>query len=190
MKMNKTLLGFAIFPTIIVFTLIVGVIGLSCAGDNPPDAPFGSTVTILNPLGDVTIPPNAISPQGPIRTEVDGPDGEPLNDVKVTFSLSFAGRNDIVVDTNGDEVPDARALQLVDPDACGDTDCLLVPISEWSEFGAFCDSPCTKLTNNNGTADMVILISNPNGTLVIDPASFQALIQTDSDNFEFGVNVD
>ncbi|HWP91404.1 MAG TPA: hypothetical protein VNN20_04300 [Thermodesulfobacteriota bacterium] len=186
--MNKTRLGFAIFPGIVVVTLIVGIIGLSCAGDNPPDAPFGSTITILNPLEDVSIPPNAITPVGPIRTLVTDPDGFPLNDVVVEFTLSFATRNDIIVDTNGDGVPDARALQLVDPDACGGTNCLNVPISQWFALGAFCDSPCVKLTNNNGRADMVILISNPNGNLIIDPATYQALIETDVDSFEFSVN--
>ncbi|HXG30797.1 MAG TPA: hypothetical protein VNK81_04055 [Thermodesulfobacteriota bacterium] len=189
--MSKPLLGFMLFPSVVVFTLIVGIIGLSCTGENPPFAPFNSTVTILNPPGDVIIPPNAISPQGPFNALVLDPDGNPLNDVRVTFILSFAGANDFVVDTNGDGIPDARALQLVDPDACQPVsdNCLLVPISEWFDLGAFCDSPCTKLTDDRGIADIVILISNPNGNLIIDPATFEASIETDVDSVTFTVNV-
>ena len=189
--MNKPLLGFALFPCLIFLTLIVGLIMQGCAGNNPPDPPDGSTVEILNPPGDVSIPANAISPSNPaIRAVVRGPNGSPLSDVILEFGLSFAGLNDFVTDTNGDFLPDARALQLVDPDACGDKNCLLVPISEWFELGAFCDSPCEKLTDDDGGAEIIILISNPNGNLVVDPATFQAVIPTAVDSVEFSVNAE
>ncbi|MBI2487087.1 MAG: hypothetical protein HYW01_09030 [Deltaproteobacteria bacterium] len=159
--MNKPLLGFALFPTIIVLTLIVGVIGQGCAGDNPPFAPFGSEITILNPIEGIIIPPLTLEPIT-VEALVTDPDGLPLNDVRVLFSLSFSGTNSLVVDTDGDGLGDARALQLVDPDACGGVRCELVPISQWFGLDAFVDSPLEKLTDDRGVADVIILISGDN----------------------------
>ncbi len=107
------ILGIALFPTLVIFTLIIG---LSC-GPNPPFAPQGSTILITNPPEDISIPENSLAVTR-VEASVTDPDGFALDHVRVFFRLSFAGRNDRVVDTNGDGVSDARALQLVNPDAC------------------------------------------------------------------------
>jgi hypothetical protein len=154
-------LGFALFPCLIVLTLVVGLIAQSCGGSNPPFAPFGSEIEILDEIDEITIPPLTLEPVT-MEVLVTGPDGLPLNDVRVAFFLSFSGTNSKVVDTDGDGLGDARALQLVDPDECGDVRCELVPIEEWFGFGAFKDSGFEKLTDNRGIADVIILISGDN----------------------------
>jgi len=143
---------------------------------------------MLNPPGDIMIPPNALEPIE-VEAQVLNPDGLPLNDVRAVWSLSFAGQNSLVADTNGDGVPDARALQLVNPAACPQN-CLLEPISTWFAFGAFVDSPFPTLTDNRGVSNVVILITNQDGTNVIDPASLQVSTESGSvDVVQFTVNV-
>jgi len=185
--MNKKITGKALFPVILACLFIAGALLYSCGGANPAFAPFGSTITMLQPPGDITIPPNSLEPLR-IQAIVLNPDGEPINDVRVFWDLSFAQENSLVVDTNGDGVNDARALQLVNNNACSPQQCLLTPISEWFAMGAFVDSPFDILTDNRGIAFVVILIS---GDRVIDPASLTA--STDSgavDTVEFTVNAD
>src|SRR3989304_1563035 len=149
------ILGIALFPALVISTLIIA---LSC-GPNPPFAPQGSTVTLINPLDDITIPPESLQLTFRIQAFVTDPEGFAINDVRVRFSLSFADQNSLVVDTDGDGISDARALQLVDPDRCKPQPCDLIPISQWFQQGAFVDSPYTKLTDDRGVAEMIILIS-------------------------------
>jgi len=178
------ILGIALFPALVILTLIIA---LSC-GPNPPFAPQGSTVEIVNPLDDITIPPESLQPTFRIQAFVQDPDGNALNDVRVRFSLSFADQNSLVVDTNGDGVSDARALQLVDPGKCKPQPCDLTPISQWFQQGAFVDSPYTKLSNSRGIAEVLILIPGPD-VVIVDPAVFEASLDNGSvDSFEFTVN--
>jgi hypothetical protein len=147
--MHKTLLGLALFP---VFIIVV----LSC-GSNPPFAPAGSTVTLEDPPQSVTIPPNARNVER-VRAFVTDSKGQPLNSVRVTFSLSFASQDDLVIDTNGDGVPDSPALLLIDPDKCGSTPCEDIPLPQLSAMGAIVNSPFTKLTDDRGEASIIILM--------------------------------
>ena len=164
------ILGVAIYPALVIITLIVG---LSC-GPNPPFAPFGSTIEINPAIEDISLEdPLALEPLQ-VESHVFGPDGLPLNDVRVRFDLSFAEQNSFIVDTNGDELPDARLLQLVDPNKCKPDPCDSTPISQWFQQGAFVDSPYTKLTDNRGVARLIILIS---GSAVADPASLTASLE-------------
>lgn len=183
--MNRKLIGKWFFPSLVTGILVAGIIALGCGGANPPFAPFGSTIEILNPPGDITIPPNSLEPRL-IQAIVLSPDGEPLNDVRVFWDLSFANESSLVVDTNGDGVSDARALQLVNNNACSPQQCILTPISEWFEMGAFVNPPFDVLTDNRGIAFVIILVS---GDVIVDPASFSA--STDSgaiEVVEFSVN--
>ncbi len=59
--MNRKLTGKLLFPIIVIGIFAAGVIAISCGGANPPFAPFGSTVTILDPPSDVTIPDNSLT---------------------------------------------------------------------------------------------------------------------------------
>lgn len=185
--MNNNIIGKALFPAILVCFFIAGTLFYGCGGSNPNFAPFGSTIEILQVPLDINIPPNSLEPMR-IQAIVLNPDGEPINDIRVFWDLSFAGENSLVVDTNGDTIADARALQLVNNNACSPQQCLLTPISEWFEMGAFVDSPFDILTDNRGIAFVVILVS---GDRIIDPATLVA--STDSgavDTVEFTVNAD
>jgi len=185
--MRKHFQRFDLFLILMTITLS-GALNLSCVGGNPPHAPFGSTVLFISEPGDILIPPNALEPSE-FEALVTNPDGEPLNDVIVVFQLSFATQNSIIVDTNGDGLPDSRALQLVDPDACPGG-CLNNPISTWFAFGAFVDSPFETMTDDFGVAKVIILVTNQNGTNIIDPASFSVSTESGSiDVVEFTVNV-
>ncbi len=185
--MNRKLLGKVLFPSLVAGVLLAGIIALSCGGANPAFAPFGSTVEMLNPPGDIAIPPNSLEPIL-VEAIVLDPDGLPLNDVRVIWNLSFANQNSLVVDTNGDGVSDARALQLVNDGACAPQRCLSTPITEWFQMGAFVDSPFDTLTDNRGIAFLVILIS---GDVIVDPASLLASTDSGSvDVVEFSVNAD
>jgi len=177
------------FFQFLILTICMAVImSLSCQGANPPFAPFGSEVTMLDPPDDISISPNDIEPFE-VQAIVLNPDGEPLNNVRVIWSLSFAGENSLVQDTNGDGVADSRKLQLVNPRACPQN-CLLEPISTWFAFGAFVDSPFPTLTDDRGISKIIILITNPNGDFIADPAVLQASTDSGSvDVVEFSVNV-
>ncbi|HLE25413.1 MAG TPA: hypothetical protein VI935_07150 [Thermodesulfobacteriota bacterium] len=179
------ILGIALFPALVISTLIIA---LSC-GPNPPFAPQGSTITILNPLDDITIPPESLQPTFRIQAFVTDPDGNALNSVRVRFSLSFADQNSLVVDTDGDGESDSRALQLVDNSNCNPNPCDLTPISQWFQQGAFVDSPYTELSNDRGIAEIIILIPGPD-VVIVDPAVFEASLDNGSppDNFQFSVN--
>ena len=173
---------------IVMMIGLSGALNLSCLGENPPFAPFGSEVFLTIAPEDILITPNDIEPV-PVQAQVLDPDGEPLNDVRVIWSLSFAGENSFVEDTNGDGLSDARHLQFVNPRACP-SNCLNFPISTWFGFGAFVDSPFETLTDDRGISNMVILITNQNGTNIVDPATLT--VSTDSgsvDQAEFSVNV-
>jgi len=184
--MNRKLTGKLLFPSIIALMLTAGVIAVSCGGANPPFAPFGSTVEILDPPGDIVIIGNNLSTTL-VQAIVLGPDGEPLNDVRVTWIASFAGQNDFVVDTDGDNVGDARAVQLADDHACEPESCSHTPLNEWFAMGAFVDSPFETLTDNRGIAFVIILLS---GEDIIDPAFLEASTDSGSvDVVEFSVNV-
>ena len=175
-----------IFSFVFFVFLTFSVVG-GCGGADPEFAPFGSTVTMLNPPGDITIPPNTLTNER-IQAIVLDPEGLPLNGVRVRWDLSFAGANDILIDTDGDSVADSKAIQLVNPQGCGQVECTLIPMSQWFGLGAFVDSPFETLTDDRGIADVIILIS---GNVVIDPANLQASTETGSvDNAEFGVNTD
>src|SRR5579884_315538 len=177
--MHKTLLGLALFPILIVFMLVVG---LSC-GSNPPFAPAGATVTLENPPQSITIPPNTLNEET-VRAFVTTTDSSgntvPINNVRVIFSLSFAGPNDLVEDTNGDGVADAHALQLVNPDGCGNNfcgndipSCECTPISQQAALGAFVNSPFETLTDDRGEATVIILMS---GDFPVSPATIEAAL--------------
>jgi hypothetical protein len=176
--MNRTMLGLALFPILIVFMLIIG---LSC-GSNPPFAPANSAVTLVDPPQSITIPPNSLNEETVqafvTKTDASG-NTVPINSVRVFFSLSFAGPQDLVEDTNGDGVADAHALQLVNPDHCGTTNfcgndvpsCECTPIEEQVSMGAFVDSPFETLTDNRGVATVIILMS---GNFPVNPATLEA----------------
>lgn len=182
--MRRKLIGQLIFPALVVVFLAAGLAAGGC-GSNPPFAPFGSTIEILNPPGDIVV--GAGLEQMLIQAIVLGPDEEPLNDVRVIWDLSFASQNSFVIDTNGDTIPDARALQLVNNGACSPQQCASTPITEWFSMGALVDSPFDVLTDNRGIAFVLLLI----GDAIVDPATLQA--STDSgaiDIVTFSVNAD
>ena len=178
------ILGIALFPALVISTLIIA---LSC-GPNPPFCPQGCTVTLINPLDDINIPPESLQPTFRIQAFVTDTEGFAINDVRVRFSLSFADQNSLVVDTDGDGVSDARALQLVDNGKCKPKPCDRTPIEDWFQQGAFVDSPYTKLSNDRGLADMIILIPAPD-VVIVDPAVFEASLDNGFvTSFEFTVN--
>ncbi|HML96039.1 MAG TPA: hypothetical protein PKC29_11480 [Thermodesulfobacteriota bacterium] len=183
--MRRKLIGQLVFPALVAVFLAAGLAAGGC-GSNPPFAPFGSTIEILNPPEDINIGLNAIT-QILVRAQVLGPDEEPLNDVRVIWDLSFADQNSFVIDTNGDGIADAKALQLVDNGACSPQQCASTSITEWFSMGALVDSPFDVLTDNRGMAFVLLLI----GDAVIDPATLSA--STDSgaiDIVTFSVNAD
>ena len=178
------ILGIALFPALVISTLIIA---LSC-GPNPPFAPQGSTVTLINPLDDITIPPESLQLTFRIQAFVTDPEGFALDHVRVRFSLSFADQNSLVVDTDGDRISDSRALQLVDEKKCNPNPCDLTHIEDWFQQGAFVDSPYTQLTNDRGIATITILIPGPD-VVVVDPAIFEASLDNGFvTSFEFTVN--
>lgn len=175
------------FPLAILVAIIV-MANYGC-GSNPPFAPSGSTVTMLNPPGDIVIRPDAFEIVE-IEAIVENENGDPLNGVRVFWSLSFAGASSFCIDTNGDGLPDERCLQLIDPTACP-SDCAHVEsVSDLFFYGAFVDSPWQTVTDDRGISRVEILISNQNGTNVIDPTSLEVSTRSGSvDVVEFSVNV-
>jgi hypothetical protein len=175
--MHKTQFGLALFPILIVFMLIIG---LSC-GSNPPFAPANSAVTLVDPPQSITITPNSLNEETVqafvTKTDASG-NTVPINDVVVFFSLSFAGPQDLVEDTNGDGVADAHALQLVNPNHCGNKfcgndvpSCECATVEEQLSMGAFVDSPFETKTNKLGVATVIILMS---GNFPVNPATLEA----------------
>ncbi len=148
--------------------ILLGFLGffMGC-GSNPPFAPFGSTIQFEQELGDVNIPPGTVNVET-IRAVVIDPEGFPLNDVIVEFDLSFAGDEDLVIDTDGDGLPDAPAIQLLTTDD--------VPV----------DSPFETTTDDRGVAAVKIRMT---GDIVIDPATFTGSLENGTAaSFEFSVN--
>lgn len=149
----------------ILFAVIsmISYTAIGGCGTDPTFAPFGSEVEILTDEIDISIPPNTLEVfrvQAIVTRQDEFTDQEiPLNDVLLRWDLFFAGTNSFVIDTDGDGVADARGLQLVNPQGCGQQECSLVPISDWFALGAFVDSPFETLTDNRGIADVLILIS-------------------------------
>ena len=154
-------------------------------GDNPPFAPFGATVSILNPPVDISLPCGTQEVLD-LTAVVEDIDGFPLNDVKVDWMVSFAGTNSLVYDTDGDGIADARAVQLVNPDGCEEVglDCALVDSSLYAPFGAFVDSPFLTKTNNTGRTRVLIMVF---GDFPVDPANVTVSIGTAVDVADFRV---
>jgi len=161
--MNKnykllTKYGFAAF-----ILLVTTVFGLSCVGGNPPQAPFGSGVSIINPPNDISIPQDAITLQI-IEALVTGPNGQPLNGVLVEWRLFGTNINDFLFDTDGDGVPDVGGLQIIDNEACGfPLKCSQILVTELlgnPEFrDAFVNTPFINITNDFGISEISMLIS-------------------------------
>ncbi len=173
------------FPVAIIVATIV-ITNYGC-GSNPPFAPSGSTVTMLNPPGDITIRPNAfeiIEVEAIVENEAGA-----LNGVRVFWTLSFAGPSSFCIDTNGDGLPDQRCLQLIDPEACPRDCALEQSVSDLFFFDALVDSPWQTVTDDQGISRVEILISNQNGENIIDPASLEVSTRSGSvDVAEFAVN--
>jgi len=147
-----------IFPLIIITVLIIGIVTYSC-GENPPFAPFGSTVEILTEDLDLIIPPDTILVVS-FEALVLDPDGiGPLNGVVITWDLFFAGINAFLVDTNGDGVPDSRVAQLINLNICGSALCPPTPIPLLFASGAFVDSPFNTVTDDRGIARVGVLVT-------------------------------
>lgn len=177
-----------------VFLIGFGTIG-GCGGANPPVAPFGSTITFVPAVDDINLCGIFLEPVL-FRALVTNEEGEPLNDTKVNFDLSFAGENSFIIDTNGDGLPDARLLQLVDNKACSPLKCLNTPIEEWFEQGAFVDSPFETTTNDSGVAEVVVLVPgllnifNETGQILAAEATMTAFSGSAVQTVDFDVNQD
>ena len=181
-----------------VFSLIaisIGSVG-GCGGSNPPQAPFGSSLTFIQALEDINICGEGLEPQL-FRVLVTNEQGSPLNDVSVNFDLGFASENSFLIDTDGNGEPDARIFQMVDNDACSPNKCLNTPIEEWFSSGAFVDSPYETTSNDTGVAEVVIIfpgflnIFNETGQLLgADPTTLFAFSGSASESVEITVNGD
>ncbi|NIP29442.1 MAG: hypothetical protein GTO02_03620 [Candidatus Dadabacteria bacterium] len=182
-----------ISSTLLIF-LSFGIIG-GC-GSNPPSAPFGSTISLVPAPGDISICGIGLEPLL-VRALVTNLDGLPLNGVEVEFFLSFAGEGSILVDTDGNGLPDAQLLQLVDNDACQPENCIATPIPQWFSSGAFVASSFSELTDDNGVAEVVILVPgllnifDDTGQLLgADPATLTVVSGSSVAIQEFAVNTD
>jgi len=147
-----------IFPLTIITVLIIGIVTYSC-GENPPFAPFGSTVEILTEDVDIAIPPDTILVVSFEALVIDPEGTAPLNGVVVTWDLFFAGINAFLVDTNGDLIPDSRVAQLINLNFCGRALCAPTIIPLLFEMGAFVDSPFNTVTDDRGIARVGVLVS-------------------------------
>lgn len=186
MDINRVRAILSQFPIVIVMAIVV-MTGYGC-GSNPPFAPAGSTVTILNPPGDITIRPDAFEIIE-VEAIVENENSQPLNGVRVFWSLAFAGASSLCFDTNGDGLPDERCLQLIDPEACPRDCALEQSVSDLFFYDALVDSPWQTVTDDRGISRVEILISNQNGTNVIDPTTLQVSTRSGSvDSVEFSVN--
>ncbi len=147
-----------IFPITIIAVLIIGIVTYGCA-ENPPFAPFGSTVEILTEDLDLILPPDSILVVNFEALVLDPEGTAPLNGVVVTWDLFFAGINAFLVDTDGDGVPDSRVAQLVNLNFCGSPLCPPTIIPQLFELGAFVDSPFNTVTDDRGIARVGVLVS-------------------------------
>lgn len=188
--MNKyykllTKYGFAAF-----ILLATTVFGLSCVGDNPPQAPFGSGVTIVNPPNDINISQESITIQI-IEALVTGPDGQPLNGVLVEWRLFGTNINDLLFDTDGDGVPDVGGLQIINNGACGlPLKCSQILVTELLGNPAFRDAfvntPYINITNDFGISEISMLIS---GEVVFDPTTLEiSLLNGTTDSIQISIN--
>lgn len=180
-----------LFVTLISFGLIGG------CGTTAPEAPQDSTITLVPGVDDISICTSGLQTRL-IRAFVTGPDGFPLNDIAVTFDVSFAGDQSLIIDTDGNGIGDSALLQLVDNDACpGATGCSGTPISDYVSFGALQDSPFIDITDDNGIAEVVIIIpgffnifDDTGQLLAADPASIAVFSGSAVITDDFGVNTD
>lgn len=172
-----------------------GTIG-GCGGANPPQAPFGSALTFIQALEDINICGEGLEPQL-FRVLVTNEAGSPLNDVSVNFDLGFASENSLIIDTDGNGIPDARIFQMVDNDACSPNKCLNTPLEEWFISGAFVDSPYETTSNDSGVAEVVIIfpgffnIFDETGQVLgADPTTLFAFSGSATESVEITVNAD
>ena len=182
---------------ITVFSLVVISIGIiGGCGSNPPEAPFGSTLTFILGLEAINICGEGIEPDI-YQVLVTNAEGSPLNDVLVSFNIGFGSENSLLIDTDGNGDPDSRIFQMVDNDACSPNKCMNTPIEEWFISGAFVDSPFETTSNNSGVAEVVVLfpgffnIFNETGQLLgADPTTLSAFSGSATTSQEITVNAD
>lgn len=180
-----------------VLSLVVIAFGtIGGCGANPPQAPFGSSLTFIQALEDINICGEGLEPQL-FRVLVTNEAGSPLNDVSVNFDLGFASENSLLIDTDGNGIPDARIFQMVDNDACSPNKCLNTPIEEWFASGAFVDSPYETTSNDTGVAEVVIIFpgffnifSETGQVLGADPTTLFAFSGSNTESVEITVNAD
>ncbi len=180
-----------------LFLLILISLGViyGCGPSNPSEAPFGSEITLTLAPEGINLCGNGIEPVL-VRAVVTGPDGLPISDVIVSFDLSFAGENSLVVDTDGNGLADARMLQWVDNSKCSPKECLNTPIEEWYAAGAFQDSPMQVLTDDFGVAEAVILtagftnIFEDTGQILCAETTISAFSGTATATQDFDYNTD
>lgn len=185
----------SILSIIFVTVISLGIIG-GC-GTIAPEAPFGSEIELLQAPEDISICTTGIQPVL-VRAIVIGPEGFPLNDVAVTFDVTFAGDNSLLYDTDGNGIGDSPLLQLVDNDACDGEECINATIEEIVASGALVTNTFTDISDDNGVAEVVILIPgffnifDDTGQLLgADPATISVFSgSADQVSEEFGVNND
>ena len=142
----------------VIFTIVLisfGSLG-GCGGANPPVAPFGSTISFIPGVDSINICGDGLEPRL-IRTLITNGEGEPLNNVQLNYDLSFGTENSLLIDTDGNGLPDARILQMVDNNACFPRKCMNTPLELWFGMGAFVDSPFNTITNDSGVSEVVII---------------------------------
>ena len=142
----------------VIFSIVLisfGTIG-GCGGANPPVAPFGSTIVFLQVPDSINICSTGLEPRL-IRTLTTNAEGSPINDTQVNFDLTFGTENSLLIDTDGNGLPDARIFQMVDNNACFPLKCMNTPLELWFGMGAFVDSPFNTSTNDSGIAEVVII---------------------------------
>ncbi|MGI9533487.1 MAG: hypothetical protein ACR2NW_00925 [Thermodesulfobacteriota bacterium] len=186
-NIKRLILIFSLF--LISFGTIIG------CGSNPPVAPFGSTLTFVPAADAINLCGIFLEPVL-FRVLVLNSEGEPINDTVVFFDLSFANENSLIVDTDGNGLPDARLLQMVDNTACSPLNCLNTPIELWFAQGAFVDSPFETTTDDNGVAEVVVLVPgflnifNETGQILAAEATMTAFSGAAVITEDFDVNQD
>ena len=187
--MNKNKKIFTYYGCAACLLFSIAVFGLGC-GVNPPQAPFGSNVSIINPPNDIQIGENDITLRI-IEALVTGPDGQPLNGVLVEWRLFGTNINDLLFDTDGDGVPDVGGLQIIDNEACGlPLKCSQILVTELLGNPAFRDAfvntPFINITNDFGISEISLLIS---GEVVFDPTTLEiSLLNGTTDSIQISIN--